>query len=227
VVLAAFALGCGGLLSDASSEGDAHPLVPACSEQHCALAFASGPEWASYSGVPSSSGVLSDALGQNLGPAADVCLNEMLPANCPSDALLYAYVGSGHVWLGGASIPGAYWIWRADVTPGARAPLQVAVFEKTFTLGAHPTGTIQISADDSAQVFVNHTAVGSIGSIFYVTTASRAQNLLTAMDLTPALRAGENTIAVVAQNGPYACASVDCSYTQNPAGVVFAGTLRW
>ena len=225
--LAALTSGCRGLLWDASSEGDTRVAGPDCSERHCTLAFESGPDWSSYSGVSSTSGALSDALGLSLGPAIDVCVNAAVPSNCPSGALIYDRVRTRAGWLGGASIPGACWIWRADATPEARAPLEVSVFEKTFTLGALPTGTIQISVDDFAEVFVNHSAVGSVGSIFYVTSAWRAQNTLTAMDLTPALRPGENTITIAAQNGPYACDSSDCSYAQDPAGVVFAGTFNW
>ncbi len=226
-VLATLSLGCRGMLWDASSEGDTRVAGPDCSERLCTLTFASGPEWASYAGVPSSSGALSDALGRRLGPAVDVCINAAVPSNCPSGALVYDRVRTRTGWSGGASIPGAYWIWRADATPEAHAPLEVSVFEKTFTLGAQPTGTIQISVDDFAVVFVNHTAVGSVGSIFYVTSAWRAQNLLTTMDLTPVLRSGENSITIAAQNGPYACDSSDCSYAQDPAGVVFAGTFNW
>jgi hypothetical protein len=171
---------------------------------------------------------VSDALGQSLGPAADVCLNAMLPTNCPSGALVYGYGGNPQAWLGGASIPQACWIWRADVTPTGQAAPQVAVFEKTFDLGSGPTGTMQISVDDFAEVFANQTSVGSIGSVSDIAAASSAQDSLTTIDLTPALRAGENTITVVGQNGPYGCgSSAGCSYSRDPAGVVFAGTLRW
>ncbi len=44
--------------------------------------------------------------------------------------------------------------------------------------------------------------------------------------LTPALRSGDDTIVIVGQNGPYDC-SPPCPYSQNPAGVVFEGTIRW
>jgi hypothetical protein len=130
------------------------------------------------------------------------------------------------VWMGGQGLPGASWIWRADVTPEGPAPFQTAIFEKTFVLGDRPAGAIRIAADDFAQVFVNRVAVGSVGSVVFVGVASRAQNAPATLDLTPALHAGPNTITVVAQNGPFSCDSTACPYSQDPAGVVFAGGLR-
>jgi hypothetical protein len=121
----------------------------------------------------------------------------------------------------------AGWIWRGDVQATAPAAFQTAIFEKTFTLGARPTGVIRVAVDDFARVFVNGVAVGATGSVDYVGEASRAQSSLAEMDLTPALHAGENTITVAARNGPFNCDSAACTYVQNPAGVVFAGTLRW
>jgi len=167
-----------------------------------------------------------------------VCGNEFVPENCPAGALLYAHAHPRRViedsdgspsqgWAGGRGIPDAYWIWRADVLPSAAAPFGVAILEKSFVLGAQPTGTMQIAVDDFAQVFVNRTSVGSTGSVVYVSVAGRAQNVPTVLDLTPALHAGSNTITVVAQNGPFACESPQCPYSQDPAGVVFGGTLRW
>jgi hypothetical protein len=207
-----------------------HPLEPpSCVAGHCTLRFLSGPTWSSYSGVAASSGAVTDALGSSLGAAAPVCVEPSRP-NCPSGAVLYHGTGANAhewEWTGGESLSPAQWIWRGDVTTEAQGALQVAVFEKTFTLGAHPTGEIRISADDFAEVFVNHAPVGSIGSVFDIAAARQAQSVPTTMDLSAALRAGENTIAVVGQNGPFACTASNCPYARNPAGVVFAGTLRW
>ncbi|MGO9835762.1 MAG: hypothetical protein ACLP1X_16285 [Polyangiaceae bacterium] len=199
-----------------------------CPGGGCGLSFASGPDWSSSSGTASASGPPAFTVSILLGPAKNVCLNAAVPANCPSGAVLYGHGGSAtRYWAGGQGIPSAHWIWRADVAPTAPAPFQTAIFEKTFILGDRPSGTIQISVDDFAQVFVNRVAVGSTGSVFYMGIAGRAQNVLTTMDLTPPLRAGSNTITVVAQNGPFACDSSSCPYAQDPAGVVFAGSFRW
>ena len=86
---------------------------------------------------------------------------------------------------------------------------------------------VQIAVDDFAQVFVNRASVGSTGSVVYEGVAGKAQNVPAVFDLTAALHAGSNTITVVAQNGPFACDSAQCPYSQDPAGVVFGGTLRW
>jgi hypothetical protein len=201
--------------------------VISCPGGACALTFASGPDWTSSSGTLSASGSASYTVGSLLGPAKSVCVNAAVPANCPAGAVLYGHGGRGaREWMGGQGIPGAYWIWRADVTPDASAPFQTAIFEKTFVLGDRPTGVMRISADDFAQVFVNRVAVGTVGSIVFVGVAFRGQNAPTTLDLTPTLHAGSNTVTIVAQNGPFGCDSTACPYSQDPAGVVFAGGFR-
>jgi hypothetical protein len=200
------------------------------------MAFASDSSWKSYAGTRSLDGA-SYARGALLGPARLVCANEAAPANCPSGAVVYGHAGrhvvfdsddpTPHGWDGGRTIPDAFWIWRADAAPTAAAPFAVAIFEKSFVLGPRPTGTMQIAVDDFAQVFVNHVSVGSVGSTAYVGVAWQAQIAPTPVNLTPALHAGSNTITVVAQNGPFACDSPQCSYSRDPAGVVFGGSLRW
>src|SRR5262245_19353832 len=66
-----------------------------------------------------------------------------------------------------ASIPGAAWIWGPGVTGSSgSADLAELWFARTITLGGAPlSGTLAISADDSAQVWVNGSAVGSVGSV--------------------------------------------------------------
>jgi hypothetical protein len=203
------------------------PAVDACAHG-CTLSFASGPDWPSFAGGADVGGVR----GPSVGPARPVCVSLQVPDNCPAatnGTLIYGYGQGG--WAAGAAFPRALWVWRGDVEREARADLQVAIFERTFTVGARPTGSIQIGADDYASVFVNDVPVGAIGSVADVHLAGRAQNASTTFDLTRALRPGRNTITVVAQNGPssYAggCGGQPCTYAQNPAGVVFAGTLSW
>jgi hypothetical protein len=192
------------------------------------VAFASGSDWKSYSGVIRSGTPASYAAGAYLGPARVVCLSATVPAGCPSGALVYGASGfQAPTWGGGQGLASAAWIWRADVTATATAPFQTAIFEKTFTLGDKPAGTMQIAADDLAQVFVNQVFVGAVGSVVYQGSAARAQNAASTLDLTLALRAGLNTITVVAQNGPFYCDSPACPYAQDPAGVIFAGSFHW
>ncbi|HEY2513941.1 MAG TPA: hypothetical protein VGI39_23905 [Polyangiaceae bacterium] len=194
------------------------------------LSFASGEDWPSFAGGAGAD--LGDARGASLGPATNVCVSPQFPSNCPAatpGALVYTNGGEG--WRAAIALPQAHWIWRGDVALTAPGDLQVAVFERTFTVGAHPTGSIQVAADDVAAVFVNDTRVGAIGSVTDIGMAVQAQNVGARFDLTPALRPGPNKITIVAQNGPssYAggCYGHPCTYAQNPAGVVFAGALSW
>lgn len=151
------------------------------------------------------------------------------PPNCPSDAVIYNNTFTP--WLGGDRISGAFWIWRGDVSPSQLGDLQAAVFEASFDVGANPSGSIEIAVDDLAQVFVNGALAGSTGSTTVYSAASTAQNIAVTMDLTPLLHEGVNVIAIAAQNGPSSfgmdCAPQGCTYSENPAGVVFAGTLQW
>jgi hypothetical protein len=207
--------------SDAASATDASlACVPAGS---CALSFLSGPDWACSSGSVTAT---SFTVGPSLGLAIDVCLNSGDPTNCPTGAFLYDYATSGS-WVGGQTFPQAYWIWRPDVALTATAPSQVAIFRKNFVIGPNATGSMQIAADDFAAVFVNGVAVGSIGSVTDGSLAVAAHSGPTTIDLTSALQTGTNAVVVAAENGPYGCSSTPCTYAQDPAAVVFEGTLRW
>jgi hypothetical protein len=200
--------------------------APACAAAACTVAFVSGPDWSSYSGRLPPAGQGGYLRDEFTGPAMAVCVNPQVPSNCPAGAVVYMHPGSPG-WAGGASLPRALWVWRGDVAANGPAAFQTAIFEKTVVVGDHPTGNLWLAVDDWAQVFVNGASVGTAGSIENVGKAWHAQNTLQPFDLTPALRPGANTIAVVAMNGPFACGSPDCSYTQAPAGVVFAGVIRW
>ena len=62
--------------------------------------------------------------------------------------------------------------------------------------------------------------------------AAASQNNATELVLDPALREGRNVITIVGQNGPASfagggCGARGCTYTQNPAGVVFGGGFEW
>ena len=212
--------------SDAASATDATDASLACVPAgSCVLSFLSGPDWACSSGTVTATSV---TLGPSLGLAVDVCLNSGDPANCPTGAFLYDYPTSGAgSWVGGQTFPQAYWIWRPDVALTATAPSQVAIFRKNFVVGPNATGSLQIAADDFAAVFVNGVAVGSIGSVTDGSLAVTAHSGPTTIDLTSALQPGTNAVVVAAENGPYGCSSTPCTYAQDPAAVVFQGTLRW
>jgi hypothetical protein len=106
--------------------------------------------------------------------------------------------------------------------------LLFAVFQRTFVLGSSPTGTIQLAADDFAEVLVNGSVVGSTGSVTSFGAAYASQSSLETLDLSGYLVEGSNTITVVGQNGPASFTGGECSpctYAMNTAGVVFGGSL--
>lgn len=173
----------------------------------CGASLASGPSW-----------------NTSFGPAQHVCLSPSSPANCPNDALVYA---NGFGWSADISTLGGTWIWRPGISTSDPSDLVQVSFTRMFTLHGSPTGSITIAADDYAQVVVNGAVVGSIGSIVDPTVAQAAQAALTTFDLSKNLVEGVNTITVIGQNGPASfggCGGA-CTYAQNPAGVVFGGSL--
>jgi hypothetical protein len=203
---------------------------PACNPI-CTVVFDSGPDWPSFAGTLTSTTPPTVQVGASLGPAADVCVSPSVPANCPTGGGAIVYKSFGGGWMAGASLPQAHWIWRGDVTVTGLADLQTAIFQESFVLGATPSGTIQVAADDLVDVFVDDIWLGAAGSVTDVNAAAAAQNGLSTFSLTPALHPGPNTITIVGENGPASfaggCGPGGCSYAQNPAGVIFAGTLTW
>lgn len=156
--------------------------------------------------------------------AQNVCLNAGAPSPCPAGATIYGYSGAG--WgVSLATIPGAKWIWGVGVT-GATTPAFPAgfTFTKTINLpGAPISGSISIAADDFAQVFVNSTSVGTIGSVSNAGLAAIASTTLTTFDISSFLILGNNVIRVDAANGNFGCGAG--AYNCNPAGTVFGGSL--
>ena len=102
---------------------------------------------------------------------------------------------------------------------------EVAILQKGFVLGSGDTGSLVISVDDMALVFVNETLAGTVGSVIDMNAAGTAHTVATTIDLTPVLRTGFNLITIAAEDGPFGGSPY--TYAQNPAGVVFEGTLRW
>jgi hypothetical protein len=170
---------------------------------------------------------VTDAASNPLGQAQFVCISPGQPPSCPAGATFFTASGTG--WSANiSSIPGAHWIFAPGITAATpNASLARFSFTKTFTLVGTPVfGTISVSVDDFAQVFVNGTSAGTAGSITNASTSSAAQSALTTFNITPLLVSGINTITVAYQNGPDSFAGVtNASYGQNLAGVVFGGTL--
>jgi hypothetical protein len=133
------------------------------------------------------------------------------------------------VSAGASNLPNARWIWRGGTNPEGPADMQIAVFEKAFTLGPHPVGTISIAVDDFVEVVVNGNALGCSGSTADVGTAFRGQSAPASFEMSPYLHEGLNKLSIVAQNGPAAFAGcpTPCTYQRNHAGVVFSGVLSY
>jgi hypothetical protein len=166
-----------------------------------------------------------------LGNVQNVCLNESYPSNCPEGATLYGYGGSG--WQADlSSIPGATWIWvpyiTGDVLPAENSEFIIA---KSFFVPGTPTaGTLSVAVDDLAVISVNGSVVGAGGSITDRDKASYAANNLKSFDIAPYLVTGRNTVKIHVFNGPLSfpdnCLG-HCTYTLNPAGVVFGGSVSY
>ena len=88
-------------------------------------------------------------------------------------------------------------------------------------------GTVKLAADDYAEVWINNTFVGSVGS---VVTPMNAHANLVSFDISSGLVVGSNGIRVNAQNGPVTFGGfcgLTCTYAQNPAGTVFGGSITY
>jgi PEP-CTERM motif len=171
---------------------------------------------------------VTDSSNTSLGGAQAVCLNSSFPTSCPAGATLYGYGGSG--WGANlSSIPGAAWIWAPGVTGSTLDPSFLAfTFSQVFSLGGAPlSGTIAVAADDFASVFVNGNFVGSVGSTTDISLAGAGQSALTSFNILPFLVSGSNTISILGQNGlnSFGGCTTNCTYSLDPAGVVFGGTL--
>ena len=152
------------------------------------------------------------------------------PAQCACDLPRWACWGEGLQALS-ARLPGSCEIWKPGVTAYSPSDLQGGYFSKQFDLEGIPvSGSIRVAVDDLAEVRVNGSMVGSTGSVTDLWDAGVAQSNLVPFDLTPYLVTGTNTITIRAQNGPawYTAGTCDpCNYTNNPAGLVFGGSLSF
>ena len=127
------------------------------------VAFASGAEWTTFAQDP---GATLAGREKSLGPAQRVCMSLGAPPSCAAGATVYASPFSG--WTADLTpIPGAAWIWAPGINGSTpTADLAHFFFAKRFDLDGQPTdGTLYLSVDDFAAVWVNGVRVGAIGSI--------------------------------------------------------------
>jgi hypothetical protein len=167
--------------------------------------------------------------GPTYATAKRVCLSASVPRNCPQGAFLYGSAAMD--WRADlSSIPDAKWIWRGDTNLQAIGDLATFRASKTVAIPGTPVkGTLYIAVDDFARIRVNGTIAGTWGSTTDINAASFANNNTRSFDITSLLHPGNNTIVVEAQNGPsfFAIDCGPCTYHQNPAGVVFGGTVSY
>lgn len=167
---------------------------------------------------------VSDPTGYLLGSAQNVCLNASAPSNCPAGATLYGFSAGWTADL--SSIPGATWVWAPGIDETSPALPAEFFFSKAFNLPGPPiAGSISVAVDDFAEVYVNGTSAGTTGSVTDHTLAGGAQSSLAIFNVTPFLVPGTNVIVIRAANGDFGCGSG--SYSCNPAGVVFGGSLSF
>lgn len=164
-----------------------------------------------------------------IGYAQAVKLNDYCPSSAPREAVSFNHPNNG--WHANLSeIPGAQWVWAPGINANTpNADLQSFFFSKKFNLSSIPTSaTIFIAVDDFAEITINNRYVGNIGSITDIGLAIAAQHGKT-FDITQYLTIGSNTITIRAQNGPsfFAGSSTPCTYSRNPAAVVFGGLIRF
>jgi hypothetical protein len=155
-------------------------------------------------------------------------MNSFSPPDCPAGATVLDAPFGG--WSANrSSIPGAEWIWAPGIS-GATEGAQLAsfVFTKALVLPGRPTaGSLSLAADDYAESWVNGHRVGSVGNATDPALAG-AHDYLTTFEITGRLRKGFNLIAIRATNGAAyfsPICSETCTYAQNPAGVLFGGSV--
>ena len=187
------------------------------------IALASDITWDVYS----SRGLEQKAF---LGKAQLVCTNATTPAGCPEGAVDYGF-GEG-AWAAriDACEGKARWIWAPGIT-GASAPSEWAEYyfvNHVSVPGAPASAQVHVAVDDLAEVVINGAAIGTIGSTTDFGVAWANQSKPTAIDITRALVTGLNTITIRAANGTGAFSGcTNCTYQQNPAGVIFCVDVRY
>jgi len=168
-----------------------------------------------------------DEGGGPLGNAQLVCLRTTdIAYTCPAGATSWDYPGTGsQAWYQDLSvIPSGRYIWAPGITAQDIIFDAFYFFRKSITLNAPPqSGNFFITADDYAEVRVNGSLVGSVGSL----ACCGGPRPLRGFNILPFLRQGANDIEVKAKNSFYPdfpCSNC-ATYGTNPAGVVFGGRI--
>lgn len=136
-------------------------------------------------------------------------------------AIAAVFTISAPATVNGADVDGgeAQWIWTAEQAE-AEVPAGTVYFRKTFGLGEPESGQIQITADDSFELFVNGRTVGR----------GDDWRKLAVFDILRFLRNGRNVVAVKVQNGQPGAAGLVVRLTVKAKGntdVSYSSDKSW
>ena len=137
---------------------------------------------------------VADAQGRTGPWSADATFDTGLTAGWTAN-----FIGSPST----ANVSGASWIWYPEGDPTVSAPAANRYFRKTFTLASVPRSTLVVTGDDTADVWVNGTAVSTSPRV------TDSWKRATTVDVTARLHTGSNTIAIASTNA-----------TTGPAGLI-------
>jgi alpha-L-rhamnosidase len=115
---------------------------------------------------------------------------------------------------GTANVTGASWIWYPEGDPASSVPAGQRLFRRTFSLPAATGGTLVVTGDDTADVWVNGVPVGASRRV------TDSWKRATTVDVTAQLRAGTNTIAIAATNTSAGPAGVLAKLTSGETTIV-------
>lgn len=189
-------------------------FTPSCPPPAGSVPLASDETWGTFDADPAGSGANA------LGSAQNVCANGASPPSCPPGATIFSFPSV--TWTTDlSSVPGASWIWAPGVT-GATTPANGATFffSKTINVpGSVVSGSVSVDGDNFAEVRVNGTSIGTH-------TGTPAWQL-ESFDITSFLYSGANILTVRGENANESTCAPGCTYSQNPAGIVFGGRITY
>ncbi|KUL39505.1 alpha-L-rhamnosidase [Actinoplanes awajinensis] len=113
-----------------------------------------------------------------------------------------------------ANLTGASWIWYPEGDPASSAPAGTRYFRRTVDLTPSGRAVLVVTGDDTADVWVNGTQVSASRRV------TDSWKRATTIDVTAALRAGANTLAIAGTNTSAGPAGVIAKLTVGSTVVV-------
>ena len=144
--------------------------LPIAAPVACRVSFVSGNDWTVYAADPAVPGAIA---GAPLGLLKPICLARW-SRGCPPGAIAYGHPRR----TPGRRTPIRSWVargcWAPGVTPDAPGDLARYVFVRSIDLPHVGSAWLRLAADDFAEVRVNGTRVGAIGSVHDIAAAAAA-----------------------------------------------------